>query len=223
MTPDDGSSSFYEFVLLIIFLCIWFLYSTTRSIRLRRAIKRFGFSYKRFANTSDIGDLLTFSLFKSGSFWGISYFIEGVLGNLHFRIFDYSLYQFFLRGFTQTVICIKSDGLKLPIFSLTKRTVFGKIWNWMQRNKDPLFERSNTFLNNYLITGSDREAIKLILTSQICDYFMKRNKFSCVELDGNKIIFYNMGHLFGKIVNPRRIPLIIQDLITLHNLLASKT
>ena len=82
----------------------------------------------------------------------------------------------------------------LPEFALNPKGLANKISKRLGRYKRPDvdFPQAPEFSGKYFLHGSDREAIRLLFTSRVPNFFEHRPGLS-VESDGSTLIVYRAG------------------------------
>src|SRR5262249_4673544 len=114
-----------------------------------------------------------FALFSTGHGKKISNVMRGRSSSIELAIFDYRYVTGTgrsSRAWTQTVISFQSDATALPQFTLGPRSFWSKVGSWFGRPEIE-FEDQPKFSEQYLLRGSDTEAIRKLFTGVVREHF----------------------------------------------------
>jgi hypothetical protein len=182
---------------IILIILGWFgtvIYQdTTRANAFGLFARDFGLSFIRRVDQILLTRLEGFHLFSQGHSKTISNLIHGEINGTEVMIFDY---RYTVGGgkspstHSQTVICLRSDRLNLPAFSLRPENVLHRIGS-VFGYQDIDFSESPAFSEKYLLRGPNEQAIRGVFNRRVLSFFedFYINTF-CTEADGNQLIYY---------------------------------
>jgi hypothetical protein len=166
---------------------------TKRANEVGLAARDMGLSFIRKVDPMLLSRLEGFHLFSQGHSKTISNLIHGEINGTEVMIFDY---RYTVGGgkssstHSQTVICMRSDRLNLPAFSLRPENVLHRIGS-VFGYQDIDFSESPAFSEKYLLRGPNEQAIRAVFNRRVLSFFedFYINTF-CTEADGNQLIYY---------------------------------
>ena len=180
-----------------IFGLIWYLarfYEQKRTKKLETFALTAGFNFSAKGDDALLASFSEFPLFSVGRSKRLTNLLQGRQGDAEVSIFDY---KYTVGGgqnsrqYRQTVICFRSDRLKLPAFTLRPENIFHKIGTAFGY-QDVDFEHSPEFSKDYLLRGRDEQAIRSAFNAGVLAYYTV-NKGLCTEGEGDRLIYYRSG------------------------------
>lgn len=179
-------------ILMIILFVISRLQEKKRKEELNRVSRKAGFSYSLKPPKDLLVTLEHFALLKKGHSRRAYNVLEGKWDGVKWVVFDYNYTEGSgknSRTYRQTVAYADVERVKLPRFYLAPETFFHKIGQVFGL-KDIDFERNPEFSKEYLLRGSDEEAVRKLFNPGVLHFFEKKNMDAYVQGEGSKCIYY---------------------------------
>lgn len=180
-------------VVAIIIIVVWYC-EKKRTEALKAVASSLNFSFSKKGSDSLTASLNQFHLFSQGHSKKVSNVMNGRAGDIDVTIMGYR----YTTGsgkhshtWRQTVILFQSSLLRLPSFTLRPESLFHKIGS-VFGYQDIDFDSHPTFSKQYLLRGTDAEAVWNIFTDGLLAYYDERKGLS-TEGDGDKLVFYRAG------------------------------
>ncbi|HEV3258617.1 MAG TPA: hypothetical protein VG013_17205 [Gemmataceae bacterium] len=176
---------------IIAFILIATRLEKKRTEAMQRAGAAMGLTFCAEGPGDSLASFAGLYLFSQGREGYVTNFMRGETNETELSIFDYEYRTGSGRkaGITkQTVICILSDKLHLPDFSLRPEHIFHKIGAFFGF-QDVDFEAHPEFSSHYLLRGSNEEAIRAQFHQGVLCFFDGQPGL-CTEGSGNRLVFY---------------------------------
>ena len=170
-----------------------------------------------------------FDLFSRRAYAGTTRFtnmIHGPIGDCDIWIFDYFDVSWFTRGSRQSVVCIESEGLFMPRFSVlpvdiahpinganykrTARQNLRRMTGMLKLDEIELADRRE-FYERFRIGGPNAPAIRRLFATSITDLLEQLGSVS-VEGAGRKLLVYRESH----VVSAADLPDIVEEALVLY-------
>ncbi len=178
-------------VIIAVIVALSYLYERRRKEKLKVLAAMRGFNFYPKGQDTLLTGLSNFSLFSQGRSKKIKNLADRKESKLEISYFDY---QFTAGGgqhsstSRQTVVCFRSESLRLPSFSLWPENIFHKIGSTFGY-QDIDFEASPVFSSQYLLRGKDEQAIRRAFNPGVLAFY-ERHKGVCTEGEGDQLIYY---------------------------------
>jgi len=166
------------------------------------------FSFSRKGSDSLTALLNQFHLFSQGHSKKVSNVMNGRTSDIDVTIMGY---RYTVGGgknshtWRQTVILFQSSLLRLPSFALRPEHLFHRIGSAFGY-QDIDFDSHPAFSKQYLLQGTEEEAVRNTFTDELLAYLDERKGLSA-EGDGDKLVFYRAG----KRVAPQNIQSFLEE------------
>ena len=171
--------------------------------------------FSKISSDQLLPSLGKFPLFSQGHSRKAKNIMSGKVEEIEIKLFDYR----YTTGagkhqatHHQTLAVLGSERLDLPSFSLKPQNVFhniGKAFGY----QDIDFTSNPLFSDKYLLRASDENAVRLIFTPDILEYFEQRLGIS-TEAGEDQIVFFRAG----KKVKPEELPRFLKDGLHIYTL-----
>lgn len=194
----DAIFDYFPFILfggvalLIIVAIVWSIrVEKQRTEDLKGLADELGLPFHPKGDQSLVSALSSLHLFSQGRARKTKNMIHGDTDEVELGIFDYQ----FTTGsgknshtYRQTVVCFRSSQLKLPHFEMRPQHFFhaiGKVFGY----QDIDFDTHPVFSKNFVLRGSDEEAVRRLFTTDVLSYLEGKTGIS-VEAQGEFLVFY---------------------------------
>ncbi len=186
-----------------------------RTAALEALAGQMNFSFSKKGGYEPKSRLGVFNLFNQGHSRKMINVMQGRTEKLEVTILDYS---YTVGGGqqqqtnSQTVICLRGESLRLPVFTLRPEHIFhriGKVFGY----QDIDFDEHPVFSKRYLLRGEDEDRIRAIFNEKVISYYEGQKGLS-TEGVGDALIFYRLS----KRVPPAEIGAFMQEGFTVLGL-----
>ncbi len=186
-----------------------------RTAALEALAGQMSFSFSKKGGYELNSCLGVFNLFSQGHSRKMANVMQGRTEKLEVTILDYRYtvgsgqHQ---QTHSQTVICLRGESLRLPVFALRPEHVFhriGKVFGY----QDIDFDEHPVFSKRYLLRGEDEERIRALFSNKAISYYEGQKGLS-TEGAGDALIFYRLS----KRVPPAEISAFMQEGFTVLGL-----
>lgn len=177
-------------LLAIIIGACWYV-EKKRTEALQAVADSLGFSFSRKGDRALPASLHGFHLFSQGHGRKMSNVLHGSANEIDVTIFDY---RYTTGGgknshtWRQTVMLFESGKLCLPDFTLRPENLFHRIGG-VFGYQDIDFDTHPTFSKQYLLRGSDEEAVRGLFHDDVLAHYAQHKGLS-TEGAGGDLIFY---------------------------------
>ena len=178
-------------VIIAVIVVLAYLYERKRNEKLKVFAAMRGFNFYPKGEDTLLTRLSNLSLFSQGRSRKIKNLADRREDKLEISYFDY---QYTTGGgqhsstSRQTVICFRSESLRLSSFSLRPENIFHKIGSTFGY-QDIDFDASPVFSSQYLLRGKDEQAIRRAFNAGVLAFY-ERHKGVCTEGEGDQLIYY---------------------------------
>jgi hypothetical protein len=165
-----------------------------RTAALRALAERLGWSFREEAGVEVIPDAERFELFTQGHTRKVRNFMAGSVDGVKAAVFDYAYTTGGGKNQTtwqQTVACVHTREMDLPLFSLRPETFFHRIGQ-LFGYQDIDLERRPVFSDAYLLRGTDEAAVRAAFAPMVTEFFEARQKL-CATGAGPVLYLWRTG------------------------------
>ena len=206
----------YIFLIIIGFIVVVFLvlrwYEKRRTQQFQESGANIGFFY-----TPELEDnIITtsrFNLFQIGHSKKAYNILKGAWDGVSWTLFEYKYttgHGKHAHTYNQTVAYSDSVSMDFPDFSLGPEYFFYKIAGDLFRIakfKDIDIETHPNFFKNYLLKGSDEQAIRSLFQPHILSFFEAKSKGIHIQARGHKFLYYRLSRR----INPKELTNFLQE------------
>jgi hypothetical protein len=167
------------------------VYERKRTQAVKELAESIGLSFFPHGDPALVGSLSSFPLFSQGSSRTICNMIHGDTHDVVASLFDYKFTVGSGKNKSthhQTVVCIQSSEMHLPVFTLRPEHFFHRI-GAVFGIQDIDFPTHPEFSKLFLVQGASEEQIRGLFTPAILSYF-EGKKGIAVEADGRRVLVY---------------------------------
>jgi len=183
---------FGGFLALVIVIFAYSQYLARKRQEAMQAVAdELGFEFKAEVPAGLTEEFERLPLFSRGRHRKVYNLLEGTTSNLRVQIFDYR----FTTGagknqstYNQTVICMRSRSLKLPVFTLQPEHFLHRIGEWFGI-KDINFESHPNFSRSYHLISPQEELVRALFTPEVLEFF-EEHPGHWVEAGGQLWVLY---------------------------------
>jgi hypothetical protein len=166
-------------------------YERKRTEALKAVAADLNFEFFPGGNATTLAELSGFGLFQLGRSRALTNLMQGEAESLSISLFEYA----YTTGsgkqqhrHVQTVFVAHQAGMQLPGFTLRPQSFWHRVGNLLG-SKDIAFDTHPTFSKNYILNGSDEDAIRAVFTETVLDYFSTHLDLH-IEVNGERILYY---------------------------------
>lgn len=202
--------------IIAIILIATYYYEKKRTESFAEAAENMGLSFEPAGDPSLIVTLGSFQLFQSGRSKRVKNMIFGDSGDVSLGVFDYQYttgHGKHSKTTSQTVLYVESKILRSPDFALCPKNFFHSIAG-LFGYQDINFDSHVVFSSNYLLRGSNEDAIRQIFQQPVLDFF-ESNLGLTVEASDGHLLFFRAGRR----INADEISQLMSDGLQVHSVL----
>lgn len=191
----------FVFVPLVVALTVVVIVAVTnrrkeqqRTVELESVARDLGFNFAADGEATFLRDLGQCELFSHGHSKKLSNLMRGRSNDLEVAVFDY---RYTTGGgkhqhtSIQSVICFQFDGPGLPDFTLRPENFWHKVGAWLGQ-QDIDFESHPTFSKQYVLRGTDAEAVRKIFIDAVLEAYEQQPGLN-TEASGDRLLYYRHG------------------------------